>query len=125
MIAKERHRLKLVEYLGNPDNEFFTRAEMYRFLGIRRQTFYKHFSPAELRDIETEAMAARKGNSARILVAVYSTLEKMAMGGDIRAIREYLNRIEGRVTERKEVNMSGELSLAAVLKELEKKSQKG
>lgn len=101
MHEKKRYRQKLIEYLGDPDNEFLSRTQMHRqLLGVTAKTFYKHFKPPEILDIENESMELRKKNSARRRSAVYTTLYNKAIEGNIHAIKEFLNRIEGRVPNR-------------------------
>lgn len=119
MRAKEIHKQKLLEYLGNPDNEFLRRKEMYEVvLKIRRQTFHKHFTTREIRDIEYEALELRKQNSAKNLSEVYSALAEEAKAGDVKAIKEYLDRIEGKVIDKKNIDLNATLNPAGILQEI-------
>ena len=47
MNAKERNRLKLIEYLGNPENEYLTRVSLAtKVLGYKNpKMLYFHFTP--------------------------------------------------------------------------------
>ncbi len=62
MRAKERHKCKLLEYLGNPDNEFPSRVYMNDvILGFKGKCYiYKAFTLDELNEIEVEALDIRR-----------------------------------------------------------------
>ena len=59
---KEIHRLTLVEYLSNPDNEFLNRSgQSTTALGFSSPCVLYHiFTPAELTEIEKEALEMRR-----------------------------------------------------------------
>ena len=59
---KEIHRLTLVEYLSNPDNEFLNRSGQSTIaLGFSSPCVLYHvFTPAELTEIEKEALEMRR-----------------------------------------------------------------
>lgn len=101
---KEINRKKLIEYLGNPENDFIDRQDLsVDVLGYKDGAkIYTFFSPAELNEIDREAFELRKKRSTRILSDVYSVLAEKAKSGDVQAIKEYLERIEGKVVTKTE-----------------------
>ena len=102
LTAKERHKAKLLEYIGNPDNDFPDRTEMaVSVLGFKRHcNLYRHFSPVELDAIENEAFEIRKKKTARERSNVYKALYKEAKSGNVQAAKEFLDRTEGKVTDK-------------------------
>jgi len=102
LSAKQRHRINLLKYLGDWENIFPSRTDYLHILGIKRTTLYKHFSPAELQEIENEAIELRKKNSARPRAKVFQSLLAEAKSGNVQAIKEFLNRTEGKVKEIRE-----------------------
>ena len=100
--AKERHRQRLLVYLGDWENDFPRRIEMPEILGIKRTTLYKHFSPNELLEIENEGLELRKKNSGRQRAAVYRSMVSEAKGGNVSAQKEFLDRTEGKVIDKLE-----------------------
>lgn len=79
MAAKDRHKDKLLNYLGNPSNEFPTREFMaLRVLGIAIATFYKHFTPDDLSEIEKQALQIRRKKYAPDLAKTDRALLKNA-----------------------------------------------
>jgi hypothetical protein len=56
MKTKERHKCKLLEYLGNPENEFPTRLFMNsQIIGFKDPThIYRLFSLDELDEIKAD-----------------------------------------------------------------------
>lgn len=104
MTAKEKHKQRMLEYWGNPENDFITRQEMYlTVLRVTRTTFYKHFPSAELFHVEAEASALRRVRSARQRTNVLAALYSKAKEGDVPAVREFLDRTEGTVAQRMEL----------------------
>lgn len=100
MTAKEKHRKRLLEYLGNPENDFLNRSAMSAQLNISAKTFYRHFAPHEIQEIEKEAYEERKKNSARQRGVVLSSLYTEAKGGNVSAAKEFLDRTEGKVPDK-------------------------
>jgi len=82
--AKERHRLKLLEYLGNPNNDFPTRAYLsQQVLGFKlSHQINLVFSPGELQEIEFEALAERRRKCARESIKVDRNVVRQAQEGD-------------------------------------------
>lgn len=101
MKKKDIQKAKLLLYLGNPDNEFLSRNDMgVTILGYKHgQTIYRLFSPAELDEIENKAFEMRKKRTAAQRARVYDALYREAAGGNIQAVKEYLDRTEGKVAK--------------------------
>ena len=70
--TKEAHRLTLIEYLSNPDNEFLNRTHLSTIaLGFTQgSVIYQVFTPNELTEIENEALKARRLRYAAKLAKV-------------------------------------------------------
>ncbi len=111
---------KIQEYLNNPANEWLARARLsVDVLGYQQKaTIYKHFTPDELTDIESAAIEERKRRSAGGRAAVYDALLKKPKEGDVAAMKEFLDRTEGKVVAKVEANVNGELALVIAVKEL-------
>lgn len=99
LSAKQRHRINLLKHLGDWENIFPSRTDYLNILGIKRTTLYKHFSPAELQEIENEGLELRKKNTARPRAEVFQSLLAEAKSGNVQAIKEFLNRTEGKVKD--------------------------
>jgi hypothetical protein len=97
MDKKEQCRIKLLEYLGDPENEPLSRAGLAsRVLGLRNRTgLYRVFTVQELSDIESEALKVRRERCARHSFSVDRALLKKATAGDVKAAELYYKRIEG------------------------------
>jgi hypothetical protein len=109
--ARERHKRKLLDYLGNPENDFPARQEYATILGIVVGTLYRHFSPADMQEIENEAYEIRKKNSTRQRSVVLAALYKGATTGNVPAAKEFLDRTEGKVPDKVDMNMTGDLDI--------------
>ena len=95
MKAKERHRQKLIEYIGNPDNDFPTRNAMaVTVCGVARKTLYATFTPDELCGIEKEGLILRRTKYAPSLSAADKALMKKANEGDVAAIKLMYQKFE-------------------------------
>ena len=103
MTAKERHRMVLLKFLGDPENDYPARQEYAKILKIAPSTLYKHFSPADMLDIESEAYELRKRNSTRQRAELLVAMFKEAKKGNVSAAKEFFDRTEGKVTEKKEI----------------------
>ncbi len=100
---REQHKLRIIDYLSNPDNDFVSRTALAtEVLGISVKNMYKHFRPSELCEIESEAFELRKKNSTKERAEVYKAMLKAAKEGDVPAMREYLDRVEGKVVNKNE-----------------------
>lgn len=108
MAAKDKHKKKMLEYWGDPENDFINRITMHTdVLKISGPCFYKHFTPSEVQDIEFEAFELRKKHSTKDRARIYKALLRDGLAGDVAASKEYLNRTEGKVVDKKEVKMDG------------------
>ena len=134
--AKIRARAKLLDFLGNPENDFVSRTDMsIKVLGYKKQNaIYNAFSPSELDDIEVEALELRKKRTVRQRANVLEALYKRAIGyrhpetklnvvggelvhtelekiypPDKAAAQEFLDRTEGKVKDKLDVNHSGSI----------------
>lgn len=96
VTLKDRYRQKLIEYIGNPDNEFPKRCEMSLLaLGLRDDSgVYRHFSPDELAHIEAEGLEIRRSKYASALARVDTGLLKRAAEGDPAAAKLVYQRFE-------------------------------
>ena len=105
MNAKERHTLKLLEYLSNPDSDNFKRITFsVNVLGLANDTqIYKYFTPSELSEIEKEALEIRRTKYSLQLCKVDNALLRLASEGDTAAARLCYQRFEG-WSEKKEIN---------------------
>ena len=71
MKKKDKNRLKLLEYLGNPENEFSLRIGYSEILGYKQENqIYYSFTLAELSEIENEALSIRRTAYVRHLAAI-------------------------------------------------------
>lgn len=97
MTTKAQHRLTLIEYLGNPDNPYPSRADMsIKIMGRKtRDAIYKYFTPMELCEIEKEALEIRRGKYAPRIAVIDAALMDKAAGGDTAAAKLVYQRMEG------------------------------
>ena len=95
--AKEQHRLKLLEYLANPDNEILNRSTYAtEVLGISASVMYRTFDTEELSIIEDEALKKRRARIALKLGQVDKALfDKAILDKDVKAIELIYKRLEG------------------------------
>ena len=95
--AKGRNKLKLVEYIGDPKNDFPDRTTMaLTVLGYSKvESLYRHFSPDELSAIEDEGLQLRRKKYAPELSRVDRGLLKKASEGDSKSAKLCYQRFEG------------------------------
>ena len=96
LTAKEKARVKLLEYLGNPENDFRGRAFLStNILGYKcEQQIHNLFDGDELHEIEREALEIRRKKYAFRLSRVDIALLNQAMAGDVPAIKLSYQRFE-------------------------------
>lgn len=129
MTAKERHKVKLLEYLGNPDNPFLNRSELAeKVLKIKRRTFYDHFTPADLSEIEKEALEIRRGKYAAGIARVDRAMIDAAASGDSQAAKLIYQKFENWApsTRQEHTGKNGgpiEVSLKTILDEIDGESR--
>jgi len=111
-LVRDQYKKKLIDFLSDPDNCFCTRTVMRKdVLGISGATFYKHFSPQAISDIENEAFEIRKKNSARQRSELMEALHKEGKDGNVAAAKEFLDRTEGKVPIKQEVALDAILEV--------------
>ena len=95
--AKEQHKLKLLEYLANPENEILNRSTMAeKVLGISASAMYRTFDTEELSEIENEALKKRRARLSLKLGQIDKALvEKAIEDKDVKAIELCYKRFEG------------------------------
>jgi hypothetical protein len=94
MNAKERHKIKLIEYIGNPDNDFPGREQLGPICGVTIQALRKHFSVEEFQAIEKEGLELRRKKYARQISYADQGLLKKAAEGDPQACKLVYQRFE-------------------------------
>lgn len=103
MRAKEKHRKRLIDYLANWENNFPNKTQMAEIIGLKQNTLYFHFTPIELDEILNDGLEQRKKNAAIPRAAIYVAMEKAAKDGNVPAQKEFLDRTEGKVVEKREL----------------------
>lgn len=116
MKAKERHKIKLIEFLGNPENEFCNRYNMAtKILNFANgETLYRVFTPSELSEIELEALEIRRKRYSPEIAQIDRAVLKAAKSGDMRAARLCYQRFEN-WGEKKELLLDGLSTPKAVI----------
>lgn len=100
VTAKDRHRTNLLAYLSEWGNKFPDRKGMAKICGITRATLTGHFSPDELNQILADGLELRKKHSAVQRSEVYDAMHKCALDGSVQAQEKFLERTEGKVTDK-------------------------
>lgn len=120
MTAKERHRLRIIEYISDWDNPFPSRLKMAEICEVNPDTLRKHFSIDEYIEIEDVGLELRKKKSARQRGQVYESMLDVAKDGNVPAQKEFLDRTEGKVVEKREHTGKDGKELFPALTEKEK-----
>jgi hypothetical protein len=117
--AKDIAKDKLLKYLGDPENDFVSRAKLSNeVLGYKNPNQINClFTAAELQEIEAEAFEIRKKNSSKNRAELYGALYREGKKGNVQAIKEYLDRVEGKVTDKHKI----EADVTTTLSELSNK----
>ena len=94
--SKEQHRAKLLQYLGNPENEWPNRQRLStEVLGFAHENgIYKVFDLDEIHNIEMEALDLRRKKYSRLVGLVDLALLKKAAEGDTSAAKLVYQRFE-------------------------------
>ena len=97
MAAKDRHKVILLEWLGDPENEWLRRKELStHVLGFSKgQQIHNVFSAAELNEIENEALELRRSKYSGKIAEVDSKLFEKAISGDHDAIKLVYEKFDG------------------------------
>jgi len=96
MAKKDQHTQTLLEYLGNPDNEFLGRMELAtQILGYNdASSMYRILTPDELTAIEKQALDIRRAKYSKLIAKVDIGLAKKAAAGDAQAAKLIYQRFE-------------------------------
>ena len=118
LTTKDKYRAKLLEYCGNPDNEFPNRTYMSQaVLGFKDiGSMYRHFTPAELCDIEREALDIRRTKYAPHIAEIDRAIIKEAKQGSKAHAELVYKRLEGG-SEKLIQEHEGEVTLRVVYDE--------
>jgi hypothetical protein len=102
--AGERNKAKILSFLTDFDNDWPKRQEYSTtILGYKNPNqIYRTLSPQDLTAIEAEALETIKEQSTPQRKELYQTLHKEGKNGNVTAIKEFLDRTEGKVKEVKE-----------------------
>ncbi len=104
MRMKGINKAKILAYLSDPENPFLNRDDLAtKVCGYSSKTsIYRTVSVDELNQIEAEAFEIRKKRSTRQRANVYDALYKEAVNnGNVQAAKEFLDRVEGKATEKR------------------------
>lgn len=115
LLVRDRQRIKLLEYLGNPENDYLTRSAMStKVLGYKREeAIYRVFTPEEISAIEAEGLEIRRKKYASQIASVDNALMKRAREGDPQACKLVYQRFEN-WSESKNLNVDSKLRLVAL-----------
>lgn len=106
--AAERNRKKLLAYLIDFDNDLLKRQEYSEvILGYKNPNqIYRTLSPSDLSAIEAEALQTIKDHSAPQRSELYKSLYLEGKSGNVKAIKEFLDRTEGKVPDKQDVTLT-------------------
>ena len=103
--AADRNREKLLKFLSDWENEWPPRY-LYstQILGYKNEAqIYHTLTPNDLTEIEAEALEIRKKSCSKQRSEIYKSLFDEGKSGNVNAAKEFLDRTEGKVTEKKEI----------------------
>lgn len=100
--AGERNRAKLLKYLSEPANDWPKRQDYsIQILDYKRNNaMYQHLSPQEISAIEAEALEIIKAQSCLQRKVLYAVLYQERKKGNVQAIKEFLDRTEGKISDK-------------------------
>lgn len=103
--AKERNRAKLLAFLSDIETDWPKRQDYsHLILGYKNDTqIYRTLSPEDISQIESEAVEIIKAQASRQRKELYQALHKEGKAGNVTAIKEFLDRTEGKVKEKVEL----------------------
>jgi AcrR family transcriptional regulator len=110
LTAKEKHKLHILEYISDWNNPFPCKNDLASVCGVKPETIYYHFTGLELDEILNEGLELRKKNSAIPRGQVYKAMLDNAVTGNPTSQREFLDRTEGKVTEKREDTVKIEIT---------------
>lgn len=102
MAAKQRHKDKLLKYLADWSNPWPNRDTMPGICGLCASTLRHHFSVEDFAEMESLGLEMRLKNAAVPRANAYDALTREAADGNVSAIKELLDRTEGKVIEKRE-----------------------
>jgi hypothetical protein len=108
--AKERHRQRMLDYIVDWNNPFPSKTDLANVCNIKLETLYHHFNALELNTILDEGLELRKKHSAIPRGQVYKAMLDNAVTGNPTSQREFLDRTEGKVTEKREDTVKIEIT---------------
>ncbi len=122
LTVKEKARVKLVEYLGNPNNDFRGRAFLStHVLGYKNEhQIHRLFSGDEIHEIEREALEIRRKKYAFRLSRIDIALLNQATAGDVPAIKLSYQRFEDWSEKQR---FEGDLNLTGNLEEKQRAAE--
>jgi hypothetical protein len=96
MKAKERAKCKIIEYIGNPENEFPNRTQMAKGVcGYKDPHYiYEVFSIDELEQLEREGLEIRRSKYSRYSAIIDLATIKAAIKGSAIDRRLYYEKFE-------------------------------
>ena len=104
VTAKDRHRQNLLSYLAVWENVWpKTVAGLAEIVDVKPETIRFHFSPAEIQGIYSDGLELRKKNSFQQRKSVYDSMLKEAENGNTTAQNNFLDRTEGKITDKHEI----------------------
>lgn len=105
---REMIKAKIIDYLSDPENEWPNKVDLaVTVLGYAHvQALYNHFSVQEMHEMYREGLEARKKNAAYGLGIAYNALLKASKDGNVQAIKEYIERLEGKVPDQVNSNVN-------------------
>lgn len=103
--AKQRHIDVLLQYLINWENPWPNRDTMAKICHITPQTLRRHLTPADFAEVESIGLDLRLKNAAVPRANSYTALTREAEGGNVSAIKELLERTEGKVKEKIQIEL--------------------
>lgn len=113
--AKQRHKDTLLRYLSDWDNPWPTRDKMAEICGVKRSTLRGHFLPDDYAEVEALGLELRLKNSAAPRASAYQALADEASTGNVPAIKELLDRTEGKVTDKIENKITADDNLIGLI----------
>jgi len=102
------YKAKLLEYLGNPQNEWPQNRIDYARIILNKaiKSLYDNFTPDELTEIEQEALQIRRQRYSPKLSQVDRRMLNSAAKGDTKAAKLIYERIEGLPTQKIDLGQS-------------------
>ena len=121
--AKESHKNNLLAYLAIWDNPWpKSMKDVGEALGVHPNTIRKHFKVGEIDKIKNEGLELRKQNSSDQRASVYDAMLKEAKKGNTTAQNSFLDRTEGKISDKVELTGKDGGAIAITAMPLEPKT---